>query len=170
MLSRQERARLATAQKARMKRDAETFAADDKKEKDALRAWESYRDEYMIRSADLRSPAPNGHFLREFGQSDRELVENSNDEASVGQALMLLNGRVFNQLVNPYTVISRSMKRAVDKGPDAIIDTVYLTLMSRKATEEEKELLRPVVEKGSTTARGDVLWTVLNTRQFFFIQ
>jgi len=170
VLARQERARLATAQKARMKRDAETFAADDKKEKDALRAWEDYRDEYMIRSADLRSPAPNGHFLREFGQSDRELVENSNDEASVGQALMLLNGRVFSQLVNPYTVISRTMKRAGDKGPDAIIDSVYLTLMSRKATEEEKALLRPVVDKGTNTARGDLLWTVLNTRQFFFIQ
>ena len=170
VLARQERARLTAAQKARTQRDAETFSADDKKEKATLKAWESYRDEYMVRSADLRSPAPNGHFLREFGQSDRELVENSNDEASVGQALMLLNGRVFSQLVNPYTVISRSMKRAAAKGPDSLIDTVYLSLMSRTATEEEKALLRPVVEKGSATAQGDLLWTVLNTRQFFFIQ
>ena len=42
--------------------------------------------------------------------------------------------------------------------------------MSRKATDEEKTLLRPVVEGKGITGKGDALWAVLNTRQFFFIQ
>jgi hypothetical protein len=124
----------------------------------------------MLRAADLRSPAPNGHFLREFGQSDRELVENSNDEASVGQALMLLNGKTFTHLMNRFTVISRALDKAKQEGGESVIDTVYLSLLSRKASAEEKALLQPIADNADATDRGDVLWTVLNTRQFFFIQ
>jgi hypothetical protein len=170
ILAKQRRAKLNQQAKARLEADAGRFAADEKNEKASLVAWENFRDTYMLRAADLRSPAPNGHFLREFGQSDRELVENSNDEASVSQALMLLNGKVFSQLMNRYTVIARAMDKARKEGSEAVIDTVYLSLLSRKATPEEKELLKPIADNADTTDRGDVLWTVLNTRQFFFIQ
>jgi hypothetical protein len=103
ILAKQRRAKLQDQAKARMKADAGTLEADDKNEKTSLAAWENFRDTYMLRAADLRSPAPNGHFLREFGQSDRELVENANEGASVGQALMLLNGKTFTHLMNRYT-------------------------------------------------------------------
>ncbi len=168
VIARQQRARLTELQKQRLKRDAELLKVDDTQERQSLTAWENFRDQHMVRSADLRSPAPNGHFLREFGQSDRELVENSNDEASVGQALMLLNGKTFTQLMNPYTMISRALRRT--ETADQTIDAVYLSLMSRKATDEEKTLLRPIVEGKGITGKGDALWTVLNTREFFFIQ
>ena len=36
----------------------------------------------FVRASELSSPAPDGHFLRTFGQSDRQLIENANDEAS----------------------------------------------------------------------------------------
>jgi hypothetical protein len=170
ILAKQRRSKLQAVAKARMKADAERFEADDKNEKTSLAAWENFRDTYMLRAADLRSPAPNGHFLREFGQSDRELVENSNDEASVGQALMLLNGKTFTHLMNRYTVIARALDKAKKEGGESVIDTVYLSLMSRKATAEEKALLQPIADNADATDRGDVLWTVLNTRQFFFIQ
>jgi len=170
ILSKQRRAKLNELAKARYAADAQRFDVDDKNEKTSLAAWESFRDTYMLRAADLRSPAPNGHFLREFGQSDRELVENANDDASVGQALMLLNGKVFGNLMNRYTVIARAMDKAKAEGPESVIDTVYLSLLSRKATPEEKALLKPIADNADATDRGDVLWTVLNTRQFFFIQ
>jgi Protein of unknown function (DUF1549)/Protein of unknown function (DUF1553) len=170
ILAKQRRAKLTELAKARYAADAQRFAVDDKSEKASLAAWENFRDTYMLRAADLRSPAPNGHFLREFGQSDRELVENSSDDASVGQALMLLNGKVFGNLMNRYTVIARAMDRAKAEGPEAVIDSVYLSLLSRKATAEEKALLKPIADNADATDRGDVLWTVLNTRQFFFIQ
>lgn len=166
--ARQQRARLTEIQKARLKRDAELFKVDDKQDLASLRAWESFRDTFMVRAADLRSPAPNGHFLREFGQSDRELVENASEDATVGQALMLLNGKTFTQMMNPYTMVSRAIRRA--KTTPEVIDTVYLSLFSRKATAEEHKLLTPVVEGNGVTGRGDALWTALNTRQFYFIQ
>jgi hypothetical protein len=162
------RARLTEQQKTRLKRDAENLKADTKEELASLKAWENFRDSYMMRAADLRSPAPNGHFLREFGQSDRELVENASDDATVGQALMLLNGKTFTNLMNPYSMVSRAIRRA--ETPDQTIDSIYLALFSRKATAEEKELLLPVVGKNNVTNKGDALWAVLNTRQFYFIQ
>ncbi len=170
ILARQRRARLKELAKNRRIADIERLEVKDKKAREALTTWENLRDTTMLRAADLRSPAPNGHFLREFGQSDRELVENANKEASVGQALMLLNGKLFSSLLNRYTMIARAMERAKKNGSDALIDTVYLSLMSRVATPEEHALLKPVADKADATDRGDVLWTVLNTRQFFFIQ
>lgn len=170
ILAKQRRAKLNAQAKARLAADAGRFEVNDKNEKASLLAWENFRDTSMLRAADLRSPAPNGHFLREFGQSDRELVENASDDASVNQALMLLNGKIFSNLMNRYTVIARAMDKARKEGSDAVIDTVYLSLLSRKATPEEKELLKPIADNADTTDRGDVLWTVLNTRQFFFIQ
>ena len=62
------------------------------------------------------------------------------------------------------------MDKARKEGSEAVIDTVYLSLLSRKATPAEQELLKPIADNADTTDRGDVLWTVLNTRQFFFIQ
>ncbi len=31
-------------------------------------------------------------------------------------------------------------------------------------------MLRPMVDRSPLEGRGDILWTVLNTRQFLFIQ
>ncbi len=170
ILAKQRRAKLTAQAKARFTADAGRFEVNEKNEKASLTAWENYRDTFMLRSADLRSPAPNGHFLRDFGQSDRELVQNANNDASVSQALTLLNGKVFNNLMNRYTVIARAMDRARKESPEAVIDSVYLSLLSRKATPEEQALLKPIADNADSTDRGDVLWTVLNTRQFFFIQ
>jgi hypothetical protein len=54
---------------------------------------------------------------------------------------------------------------------DEVIDTAYISLFARRATEEEKVLLRPILEEGKgVEGRGDLLWTMLNTRQFLFIE
>lgn len=168
IVAKQQRARLNDQQKARLQRDAETLHVTSKQDKAQLASWERMRDTTMVRAADLRSPAPNGHFLRTFGQSDRELVENSNNEASVTQALALLNGGTFNDLLNPFTMISRALNRA--RTPAEAVDAVFLSLFSRKASQEEKALLVPVIEADAEKGRGDALWAALNTRQFYFIE
>jgi len=116
----------------------------------------------------MRNPAPNGHFLRLYGQSDRELVENSNRDASVMQSLTMMNGSMFRNLTSPFSVVSRELKKA--ESTDEAIDTICLSTLTRRATEEEKTTLRPVIESSKNEGRADALWTVLNTRQFLFIQ
>ena len=49
-------------------------------------------DEFLLRASELSQPAPDNHFLRMFGQSSRDLVNDSSVEGSIPQSLMLMNG------------------------------------------------------------------------------
>ncbi|MFZ4765279.1 MAG: DUF1549 domain-containing protein [Roseimicrobium sp.] len=135
-------------------------------QKDSFKAFVQFRDANVMRASDMRNPAPNGHFLRQYGQSDREIVENSSRDASVMQALTMMNGSLFRNLVSPFSVISRAVRTS--SNDDEAIDAIYLSTLTRHATDEEKALLRGVVAPG-VEGKGDALWTVLNTRQFLFI-
>jgi hypothetical protein len=138
-----------------------------KKQMNAFNRYFSSCQETMIRAADVRSPAPLGHFLREFGQADRELIESANREATIGQALIMLNGSLFEELLSPFSVISRTLQRQDD--PDTLIDHLYLSLLSRTATAREKAMLTPILEPRTDAAKAEALWTLLNTKQFLFI-
>ncbi|MEM7697914.1 MAG: DUF1549 domain-containing protein [Verrucomicrobiota bacterium] len=122
----------------------------------------------LVRASEINSPAPRGHFLREFGQSDREMVENSSQEASMTQALAMLNGPYIGSVANPYSVLSRQIK---GKNHAERLDRIYLSLFSRKPTSQEKAIFQEAWEKDpeSGTVRG-IIWTLLNTRQFLFVQ
>lgn len=166
---REQRAAFTGWQEAKRNREMREWGVKTKEQKDNYRKFAEYRDKFLVRAADLRNPAPNGHFLRLYGQSDRELVENGNRDASVMQALTMMNGALFRNLLSPYAKLSRDVRRH-GKDPDAVIDAIYLATLSRPATTAEKDLLRPILTESPETGRGDVLWTVLNTRQFLFIQ
>lgn len=46
----------------------------------------------------MASPAPVGHFLRVFGQTDRSALDERRDHSpSMRQALMMLNGKLTNE-------------------------------------------------------------------------
>ena len=76
-----------------------------------------------LRSAELESPAPRGHYLREFGQSDRETIENANNEASVPQALAMMNGSLLPQLLDRFSQLMLTMRKA--QYPDDKVEAAY---------------------------------------------
>jgi hypothetical protein len=121
-----------------------------------------------VRASDLSSPAPDGHFLRDFGQSDRSLIENANYKASATQALSLMNGNFLKVLMNPNSVIYQRMKAAQDS--DELIEIIYLTAFSRYPSLYEKSLLRDEAAASGQMAAHSILWSTLNTQQFLFIQ
>ncbi|QIF05443.1 DUF1549 domain-containing protein [Roseimicrobium sp. ORNL1] len=165
----EQRDAVVNATKERREREMAEWRVTKGPSRQAFNAFADYRDRNMLRASDLRNPAPNGHFLRLYGQSDREVVDNANRDASVMQALTMMNGSLFRNLTSPYSVISRNMVKSANR--DEVIDTVYLSLLSRKASQEEKAMLGPILEEGKgAEGRGDLLWTVLNTRQFLFIE
>ena len=70
----------------------------------------------LVRASELQSPAPVGHFLREFGQSDRDQIENANSEPAVTQVLALMNGQIEKTIIsNPRTVLIMSSTRQISK-------------------------------------------------------
>lgn len=150
------------------KRDRAAWAIDTKEERESYRIFEMIREK-MKRASEMRSPAPNGHFLREFGQSDREVVENANDQASITQALALLNGPIIGAVTHRYSVLGRGLSEV--KQFDERLDRIFLTMLNRHATPDEKALLKSAWNDsdGAASLQG-LVWTVLNMREFLFIQ
>jgi hypothetical protein len=117
----------------------------------------------------IDSPAPMGHFLRVFGQSDRELPDNSSDRASITQAMTLLNDDLVAGLSNPFSQIMRDCR---DRSFRERIDVVFRTLLSRLPTDAEVVVFDQIADEGrqSSKSTGTLLRAVLNSREFLFIQ
>lgn len=120
------------------------------------------------RASDLQSPSPRGHMLRIFGQSDRETIENASREAAVPQALALLNGPVADALVNDNSAFSQEVERA--KTVQAKMDTIFLGLLSRVPTADEKKIIAGVMNERGESAKADVVHALLNTGEFLFVK
>jgi hypothetical protein len=120
------------------------------------------------RASELPSPARPGHFLRTFGQSDREQIQNASDEASVPQALTLLNGPASEVLNNPASKLSADLKKA--GSPQQQMDLLYLSFLSRMPTNNERAVLNQVIHERGEKATDDVAHALLTGSQFLFIQ
>jgi len=122
----------------------------------------------MARASELESPARRGHFLREFGQSDREVIENSAIQASVPQALNLLNGTISEALTNRFAVFGSRLHEAGD--PEQKTKMIFQAMLSRQPTGYEMELAREEIAKSGDDAYEGIVWSLLNTQQFLFVQ
>ena len=129
---------------------------------------EKARGEWM-RASELESPAPRGHFLRTMGQSDRDFVENANPNASITQALALMNGDLISPkgLLSPFSPLMHFVAQA--RTADAKVDAIYLALLSRKPTPHEKAAWKKLASQDSASPDA-LIYAVLNTKQFIFIQ
>jgi len=116
------------------------------------------------RAADLESPAPRGHYLREFGQSDRDLIDNANADASMPQALVLMNSELFESILKPHTQLRLNLAAAKD--PEGQLAAVYLTLLSRLPTTAEKAAWT----NSGLNSIEDLVFALINTQQFIFVR
>ena len=122
----------------------------------------------MARAVELDSPARRGHFLRDFGQSDREVIENSSSHASVPQALYLLNSPLDVAIENPNSVLGGQLASLAK--PEDKIALAYRAMLSRKPTDSEVQRILTDYEIHGEETIGDLVWALLNSRQFIFIQ
>jgi len=121
----------------------------------------------------MASPAPTGHFLRVFGQTDRAALDERRDHSpSMRQALMMLNGKLTNEAarVGPlepvYTFLTG---KTVDV--DAAIKLVYREAMTREPTAEELADARVILKEAASLTDGmaDLRWALFNSNEFRFI-
>jgi hypothetical protein len=120
------------------------------------------------RASELPSPEKPGHFLRTFGQSDRELISNASDDASVPQALALLNGPAADALVSPLSNLRQEINKA--QTPSEKLDLLYVAFLSRHPTRDERMVLDQVAHDRGDKAVNDVAHALLTGAQFLFIQ
>jgi hypothetical protein len=135
------------------------------------RGYANYRAGQMrswLRAAEIESPAPRGHYLREFGQSDRETIENANYDASVPQALAMMNSQLLPGIMDRYSQLMLVVKQAAY--PDDKVEAVYMTLLTRKPTPRERELWNKAQSSDAGLDISDLIYALINTQQFIFIQ
>ena len=124
----------------------------------------------LNRASEISSPAPAGHFLREFGQSDRETIQNANSDPAVTQALSLMNGFLETRVANnEATVLMQNVRKAQDA--KEAINTVYLSMLNRRPTRQEEAMWTADFRKYSRTeVISDLIWTLANTNEFIFVK
>ncbi|HMO12563.1 MAG TPA: DUF1549 domain-containing protein [Pirellulaceae bacterium] len=121
------------------------------------------------RASELPSPAPASHFLREFGQSDREEIENANVEPSVMQVLSLMNGYVEQRLIsNRQAALNRNIDR-VNKSAEKI-ETAFLTMLQRRPSTDELRIWQKDLDANPNEGIADLIWTICNSNEFIFIK
>ena len=166
-LTKEEKAAIASKALEAYEEEADFYGIKDEKLRRSYFKIREQVSKSTLRAAELESPAPRGHYLREFGQSDRETIENANNDASVPQALAMMNGSLLPQITNAFSQLMLTVNKA--PYPDDKIDAAYMTILSRKPNTREKEVWLKASDSG-LTSMDDLIFSLLNTQQFIFIQ
>jgi Protein of unknown function (DUF1549)/Protein of unknown function (DUF1553) len=125
----------------------------------------------LARASEMRQPPPPGHFLRDFGASDRELIEGSNRDPTVSQILTLINGSHHNQIVREGSQLMELLATA-GRDPKLRARIIYLSILGREPSSSENRLAFGVFSQTKSPNRGnrELIWILLNTPEFMFIQ
>ena len=127
------------------------------------------RDRNSVRASEIGSPAPVGHLVRQFGGSDREQIENSHKQASVTQVLNLLNGFVEDKLLrNKNSLVVKNVQEA-----GSVQDQIYaafLSILNREPNSKELRIIKDSVKGAGDELYKDLVWVLINSHEFLFIQ
>ena len=137
----------------------------------------------MFRASELRQPMQPSHFLRMFGQSDKQLIENQFTTGSSPQVMALLNGEITNKiLTSPDAYLIKEIAYGKGSKRDNV-DKIFLSVLARYPTSQEKSMAQSGMRaktasdmsdaeklKVEAQAIGNVIWALVNTREFLFIQ
>lgn len=121
--------------------------------------WKSQHS-YLYRASELETPMPAGHFLRTFGQSDRELPNNANRDSSVPQALAIFNSEMSAAVQNPWSPV---MRAAQNPDKSETVDALFLSILTRRASEREQHI-------AAGESPQDLAAALLATAEFLFVR
>lgn len=122
----------------------------------------------FARASELPQPTKPGSFLRTFGQSDREVIQNASLQPSVAQSLNMMNGRMAQVITHEYSILGQALKQL--KSPEEKINLIYQSLLTRKPDKNEMQKIKRVFAEHGEKSINLVLWSILNSKQFLFIQ
>ncbi len=120
----------------------------------------------LARASELPQPEKDQHFLRMFGQSDRQISDAGSDEGSIPQVLMLMNGETQSVLRNPKSLVLATANKQT--GVEKQIESLYISFFTRHPRAEEMKDAKDALASGMTLA--DLTWVLFNSREFMFVQ
>lgn len=97
-----------------------------------------------------------GNFIKEFGASDRILIDSGDNQGSITQLLTLMNSPLMDIIADEKSQVIQAYKR--ERGNK---DIIFVSILGRPIGIFEKDLLYKLNEK-------DLIWVLLNTREMLF--
>ncbi len=123
------------------------------------------------RAIALPDPTIASHFLSTFGRPQRnnpcECARGSNTDLS--QALHLANSAALHdKILAPTGRLAERLK--ANRTDDEIVDDLYLTALTRRPNDEERQAVREILAAGTPREEAwqDILWALLNCSEFVF--
>ena len=101
----------------------------------------------------------NANFLREFGRSDRELIETGNEQPNITQILNLMNGNVTQALQDSNGYVANQAK---DMKRELGMNIIFISYIGRAPNDRERELLKDA-------SYEDIVWILINSHEFKLI-
>lgn len=127
-----------------------------------------YKGQELLRASELPSPLPANHFIRQFGQSDRAIINDSHTDGTVPQLLTMFNGWVTHMMLERGSVIYNEVIKE-DEMEDQV-EVIFLSMVNRVPNTREKAAAKAEMKSAGPAGYGNVIWALLNTREFLFIQ
>ena len=130
----------------------------------------AYQGNILCRASELPTPLPAEHFLRQFGQGDRETINGSQQDATVPQILAMFNGPITHVMLEAGSALVDNVV-AIDNTRERT-EAVFLSVLGRQPTPSDRRTAAAEFSKNSEDGKayGNIVWGLLNTREFLFIQ
>jgi len=148
--------------------DWEPFKKHQKIKNDFNKKYNIKRPKFK-RASEPGFSAKPGSFIRDFGGSDRETIEAGNLNPSITQMLFLINGQRDTGrrgIWQKNGLIFQKIKKLTTAKQK--VNYIFKAILSRLPTEAEKEMIITDIKNNSVKATEDLIWILLNAREFIF--
>lgn len=124
------------------------------------------------RAVQIGDGSVSNYFLTTFGRSPRTTVCDceASTEPSLSQALHLLNGESVHNKIVSSNIIKKWLNNE-KLTSSQILDRIYVRCLARNPDKEEREAAESMLAEKDANAQEileDLLWAVLNGREFVF--
>lgn len=122
------------------------------------------------RAVEIADGQTSSYFLKTFGRASRETpcACEVSMEPNLSQALHLLNGDTVQKKIADGAIVKKMIE--AKKSAPEIVGDLYLRCFARPPTEGEMKNLEPLFAKNDALQKplDDVLWALLNSKEFMF--
>jgi uncharacterized protein DUF1549/uncharacterized protein DUF1553 len=118
------------------------------------------------RASQLPEPEIDSYFLEVFDRPSRQLICERKQPPTLNQALHLIAGdTIQRKITDPKSVVPKLSALPAGEA----VEEIYLRTLSRRPDSEERSFATAALKKsGSSRGLEDILWAVLNSREFLY--